>query len=176
MSSSDDSTATDPLSFNQVTLISLTLFLLFASYKYLMRSQSPVRSEPASQSQAQPQPRVPSIRQFITPNPPRPSSSDALNPPNPSTPKIFLPSISDVYETKHILRTCHSRKSGAGSGVTLPAELIDMIIDEAEYWPHQVSCLQEKFCIPRTWSGEDKDKMCLRTERICLEVRLFLID
>ncbi|CRG92166.1 Nucleolar protein 12 [Talaromyces islandicus] len=71
----------------------------------------------------------------------------------------FYPSLNEVLETRDLLR-----RMGPGAyGSTMPNEIVDMIIDEAEYWPSVVTSLNTTpFVI-----GTDGDKECLRTPPLC---------
>ncbi|OXV08955.1 hypothetical protein Egran_03283 [Elaphomyces granulatus] len=72
----------------------------------------------------------------------------------------YYPSIGDVLKTRailHQLANCN--------GVGIPIELVDMIIDEAEYWP---SILTE---MPRSISiMKDNDRQCLLTPPLCYDL------
>jgi hypothetical protein len=70
----------------------------------------------------------------------------------------FYPSMEDVLDVRDLLR--RMRPSAHG---TVPDEIVDMIIDEAEYWPSVVTSLNTTpFMI-----GADGDKECLRTPPLC---------
>jgi hypothetical protein len=70
---------------------------------------------------------------------------------------IYYPSIGDVRKTRTMLHQLANY-----NGLGLPIELVDMIIDEAEYWP---SILTE---MPRPISVvQDGDRQCLLTPPLC---------
>ena len=77
----------------------------------------------------------------------------------------YYPSIGDVLKTRailHQLANCN--------GIGLPIELVDMIIDEAEYWP---SILTE---MPRSISiMQDNDRQCLLTPPLCYDLVVCLL-
>lgn len=68
-------------------------------------------------------------------------------------PSSYSPTIKDVFCVKATLR------------VKLPLEIIDAIIDFAEYWPHVTSRMKERMVISGSSSKEDID--CLRTPPLC---------
>lgn len=74
----------------------------------------------------------------------------------------FYPSMEDVLEVRDLLR--QMRPSARRS---VPDEVVDMIIDEAEYWPSVVTSLNTTpFVI-----GADDDKECLRTPPLCFSFK-----
>lgn len=74
----------------------------------------------------------------------------------------FYPSIEDVLEVRNLLR-----RMGPSAQRSVPDEIVDMIIDEAEYWPSVVTSLNTTpFVI-----GADGDKECLRTPPLCFRFK-----
>ena len=94
------------------------------------------------------------------------NSSDSEGPdedlPEPE-PEIFYPSLWDVLKVRYLLQW----KLAKG----LPEELIDMIVDAAEYWPSVEHKMQEKRIIQK-----DCDQVLLKTVPLCYDrnVRLRL--
>ncbi|OKL56961.1 hypothetical protein UA08_07799 [Talaromyces atroroseus] len=79
----------------------------------------------------------------------------------------YYPSLDDVSEVRDILRRswpCPS--SSRPRKVTLPDEVIDMILDEAEYWPSVVTTLRTTPFVIST----DGDRECLRTAPLCYDI------
>ncbi|EED16062.1 conserved hypothetical protein [Talaromyces stipitatus ATCC 10500] len=79
--------------------------------------------------------------------------------------KEFYPSLEDVSEVRNILRRLwsSSSKSSSRRNVMLPDEVIDIILDEAEYWPSMVTKLDTTpFVI-----SADGDRECLKTPPLC---------
>ncbi|KAL1990282.1 hypothetical protein VTN49DRAFT_6121 [Thermomyces lanuginosus] len=73
----------------------------------------------------------------------------------------FYPSLDQVQEVREILR--HIRK---GKEELVPDEVVDMILDEAEYWPSISATLHPA---PIDIS-QDRDKECLRTAPLCIDI------
>ncbi|KAF9253132.1 hypothetical protein DTO013E5_480 [Penicillium roqueforti] len=71
-------------------------------------------------------------------------------------PQVFNPSIADVLKVRNLLQ----RKVPRG----LPEELIDMIIDAAEYWPSIEQKLEEHRIIQK-----DCDQVLLKTVPLCYD-------
>lgn len=70
----------------------------------------------------------------------------------------FYPSMEDVLEVRDLIR-----RMGPTAHNTVPDEIVDIILDEAEYWPSVVTSLNTTpFVI-----GADGDKECLRTPPLC---------
>jgi hypothetical protein len=70
--------------------------------------------------------------------------------------EIFYPSLLDVLKVRYLLQW--KLKNG------LPEELIDMIVDEAEYWPSVLHKMQEKKIIQK-----DCDQTLLKTVPLCYD-------
>ena len=70
----------------------------------------------------------------------------------------FFPSIDQVLKTRYILR--HKVYSGNG----LPEEIVDLIIDEAEYWPSVETRMQMQATI-----GKDNDRSLVRSVPLCYD-------
>jgi hypothetical protein len=72
----------------------------------------------------------------------------------------FYPSMEEVLQVRDILRRVGPRDIG------LPDEVVDMIVDDAEYWPSVETKLENTpFLI-----GQDGDRECLRTAPLCYDV------
>lgn len=76
-------------------------------------------------------------------------------------PQVFNPSIADVLKVQNLLQ----RKVPRG----LPEELIDMIIDAAEYWPSIEQKLEEHRIIQK-----DCDQVLLKTVPLCYDRKVCL--
>lgn len=73
----------------------------------------------------------------------------------------FYPSMEDVLQVRDILR-----RAGPHADTGLPDEVVDMIVDEAEYWPSVTTRLESTpFAI-----GKDGDRECVRTRPLCYDV------
>lgn len=81
-----------------------------------------------------------------------------------SEPEIFYPSLRDVIEVRGILRLGLVPEG-------LPTEIVDLIIDTAEYWPS----VEAKLSGP-TIVRQDADRELLRTPPLCLEVRISFLS
>lgn len=75
--------------------------------------------------------------------------------------EVFYPSVRDVREVRAILRRGIFREG-------LPTEIVDLIIDTAEYWPSVETKMTEKTVVTK-----DNDRELLRTPGLCLEVSIF---
>lgn len=78
-------------------------------------------------------------------------------------PEPFYPNISDVLKTRHVLRW-KIREEG------LPMEIVDMIIDAAEYWPSTKVSLGKRVVI-----RQDRDQELVRTVPLCFDEEVCLI-
>ena len=74
-----------------------------------------------------------------------------------ATPETCLPTINDVLEVKDILST-----------IKLPLEVIDVIVDFAEYWPHTTA--MRKTPLDVYGSSEEENKEVLRTAPLCYDM------
>jgi hypothetical protein len=96
-----------------------------------------------------------------------PSTSDNRN-----DQEGYYPSLEDVSEVRDILRRLWSSSSSLSSlslsprNVTLPDEVIDIILDEAEYWPSMVTTLRTTPFVIST----DGDRECLKTPPLCYDI------
>lgn len=81
-----------------------------------------------------------------------------------SEPEIFYPSLRDAIEVRGILRLGLVPEG-------LPTEIVDLIIDTAEYWPS----VEAKLSGP-TIVRQDADQELLRTPPLCLEVRISFLS
>lgn len=66
----------------------------------------------------------------------------------------FYPSVDDVQQVRKLLQ-----RLGPG----LPTEVVDLIVDEAEYWPSVETSLRDTPLVV----GKDNDRECLRTPPLC---------
>ncbi|KAL1998153.1 hypothetical protein VTN02DRAFT_6766 [Thermoascus thermophilus] len=92
---------------------------------------------------------LPIMRRFSPRDDPEPA-------PDPE-PEQFYPSLRDVFQVRAILRR------GIVPG-GLPVEIVDLIVDAAEYWPSVEARIREKIVI-----RQDGDRECLRTPPLCYE-------
>ena len=84
---------------------------------------------------------------------------------NDNVDNTYYPSISDVCKTREVLHQLGKSRNENKNGIGLPTELVDMIIDEAEYWP---SVLTE---MPKPVIVQDStDKRCLLTPPLCYDL------
>lgn len=103
---------------------------------------------------------LPFIRRF-------PPLADGLQPPSSNStgaeplpepePEPFYPSLHDVLEVRAILRRGIVPRG-------LPVEIVDLIVDAAEYWPSVEARISERMIIRK-----DEDRECLRTPPLCYE-------
>lgn len=70
---------------------------------------------------------------------------------------IFYPSLWDVLKVRYLLQWKVYKES-------LPVELVDAIIDAAEYWPSMVQQMERKRTI-----STDRDQVLLKTVPLCYE-------
>lgn len=77
----------------------------------------------------------------------------------------YYPNAHDVLKVRHMLQ--HAVRDNPTVPGGLPTELVDMIIDTAEYWPSVVVRMPE-----RTVVNQDKDRELLRTGPLCYAVSL----
>lgn len=85
------------------------------------------------------------------------SPHDDTEPAPDPEPEQFYPSLRDVFQVRAILRR------GIVPG-GLPVEIVDLIVDAAEYWPSVEAKIGEKIII-----RQDGDRECLRTPPLCYE-------
>ncbi|RJE21408.1 hypothetical protein PHISCL_06239 [Aspergillus sclerotialis] len=83
-------------------------------------------------------------------------NEEPANVPEPG-PEPLYPNISDVLKTRHVLRW-KIREEG------LPMEIVDMIIDAAEYWPSTEVRLGKRVVI-----RQDRDQELVRTVPLCFD-------
>ncbi|KAE8351224.1 hypothetical protein BDV28DRAFT_158937 [Aspergillus coremiiformis] len=83
------------------------------------------------------------------------SASDDGHEPSSSAP--FYPGIYDVLKVRYLLRWKIIREG-------LPVEIVDLIVDEAEYWPSIEAALNEKRII-----HQDGDQVLARTAPLCYD-------
>ncbi|KAH8701087.1 hypothetical protein BGW36DRAFT_357716 [Talaromyces proteolyticus] len=72
----------------------------------------------------------------------------------------FYPSIEDVVNIRDLLHRLGLKRQA------IPNEIVDMIIDEAEYWPSVVTTLETTPYVVRS----DEDRECLRTPPLCFSL------
>lgn len=77
-----------------------------------------------------------------------------------SEPEVFYPSVRDVTEVRGILRLGLVPEG-------LPTEIVDLIIDTADYWPSVETKLPGPITVPK-----DGDRELVRTPPLCLEVSI----
>ncbi|OJJ31851.1 hypothetical protein ASPWEDRAFT_116823 [Aspergillus wentii DTO 134E9] len=75
--------------------------------------------------------------------------------PTTAEPESFCPSLWDVLKTRHVLQW----KVVPGG---MPAEIVDLIVDAAEYWPSSVVTMQGSTII-----RNDRDRVILKTDPLC---------
>ncbi|KAL2004960.1 hypothetical protein VTN00DRAFT_2810 [Thermoascus crustaceus] len=92
---------------------------------------------------------LPTLRRF--------SPHDNTEPAPDPEPEQFYPSLRDVFQVRAILR-----RGIVPEG--LPVEIVDLIVDAAEYWPSVEARISEKIII-----RQDGDRECLRTPPLCYE-------
>lgn len=76
----------------------------------------------------------------------------------PISPEPYYPSLDNVLETRDILRNKVRHEQG------VPDEIVDLIIDEAEYWPSVEVGLEERIRI-----GKDGDRPVVETLPLCYD-------
>lgn len=69
----------------------------------------------------------------------------------------YYPSLEDVLKTRYIL-------SWKIVPEGLPSEIVDMIVDAAEYWPSTVTRLQKKMVV-----HQDRDAVVVVTQPLCYD-------
>jgi hypothetical protein len=87
------------------------------------------------------------------------STADGV--PEPVDTEAFYPGIYDVLKVRYLLQW----KIVSGG---LPVEIVDLIVDAAEYWPSIEATLNEKRII-----HQDKDQVLVRTAPLCYDERVF---
>jgi hypothetical protein len=98
--------------------------------------------------------------------PGNPSESEGDNGPAMSVPR-YLPNCSDALQVRSLLLNAVHRSSPTRG---LPKEIVDMIMDSAEYWPSMESALGRHITI-----GQDEDTECLRTPPLCYDVSMLFL-
>ncbi|KAL1967120.1 hypothetical protein VTN77DRAFT_3411 [Rasamsonia byssochlamydoides] len=88
------------------------------------------------------------------------SSFSSLNCQQSDESNTFYPSVDDVLRVRNLLQWLGPPNTG------LPAEVVDMIVDEAEYWPSVETSIQNTPIAIR----QDGDRECLRTPPLCYDV------
>jgi hypothetical protein len=90
-----------------------------------------------------------------------PKTSSSSGSTAPEEDGVFYPSMEDVLQVRDILR-----RAGPREATGLPNEVVDMIVDDAEYWPSVATKLESTpFGI-----GADGDRECMRTRPLCYDV------
>jgi hypothetical protein len=77
----------------------------------------------------------------------------------------YYPSISDVCKTRAILHQMAKSRNENDNGIGLSTELVDMIIDEAEYWPSVLTKMPKPVSVQN-----GTDKQCLLTPPLCYDL------
>lgn len=77
-----------------------------------------------------------------------------------SEPEPFYPNILDVLRVRHLLRW---KVIPHG----LPTEIVDLIIDAAEYWPSTVTSMEKETVI-----RQDRDQELVRTLPLCFDEKV----
>lgn len=91
------------------------------------------------------------------------SASASERPVSPSSPPMaYQPSPSDVVVVRTILQRA---TSSPAAPLGLPPELVDIVVDTAEYWPSMEVKLDRPVHI-----RQDGDQECLRTKPLCYDV------
>lgn len=75
-------------------------------------------------------------------------------------PEPFYPSLHDVFKLRYLLRW----KVVPGG---LPTEMVDLIIDAAEYWPSTVTSMAQA-----TRIRKDRDQELVRTWPLCFDEKV----
>lgn len=125
------------------------------------------RSRPIAKSTMN---RLPFLRWFQPPPEPQPEPTapdeQQQPPPEPQQKAPYYPTVPDVLKVRHILRWKIIPDN------SLPVEIVDLIIDEAEYWPSVETTTTSTGTIPRGKKivvRQDQDRIILRSEPLCLE-------
>jgi hypothetical protein len=101
------------------------------------------------------------LRRLFSNNQANNRNEDAARPPEAlSDAETFYPSLWDVLKTRYILQWKAFNQS-------LPAELVDAIIDAAEYWPSTESQVKG---IRRI--ANDRDQVLLKTVPLCYSIKV----
>jgi hypothetical protein len=77
----------------------------------------------------------------------------------------YYPSISDVCKTRAVLHQLGKSRNENHNWIGLPTELVDMIIDEAEYWPSVLTKMPKPVIVQ-----DSTDKQCLLTPPLCYDL------
>ena len=91
------------------------------------------------------------------------SAPEATSASNSSSEGSYLPNAHDVLKVRRILQ--HAVRDNPTAPAGLPTELVDMIIDTAEYWPSVVVRMPGKTVV-----DQDRDRELLRTGPLCYAV------
>ncbi|KAJ5732035.1 hypothetical protein N7493_003516 [Penicillium malachiteum] len=91
-------------------------------------------------------------------NEPAADESPSSEPENDPQNEVFFPGVWDVLKVRYLLQW----KLQEG----FPPELIDEIIDEAEYWPSTENRMEGK--MPK-WISQDHDQVLLKTVPLCYD-------
>ena len=77
----------------------------------------------------------------------------------------YYPSISDVCKTRAVLYQLGKSRNENENGIGLPTELVDMIIDEAEYWPSVLTKMPKAVSVQKS-----THEQCLLTPPLCYDL------
>lgn len=83
------------------------------------------------------------------------------------TPSPYSPTVDDVFEVKKFISQCHPD--------LLPPEIVDLIMDHAEYWPSSVSAMSKpKRCVApnneNLFVVSRQELYCLRSQESCSDL------
>lgn len=117
-------------------------------------------------------------------------STPAAEPESASTPTSdsptnspYFPNAYDVLKVRRMLQ--HAVRDNPTTPDGLPTELVDIIIDTAEYWPSVEVKMQEKVVAKKIHGedreyamviNQDRDRECLRTGPLCYTVSFFFLE
>ena len=77
----------------------------------------------------------------------------------------YYPSISDVCKTRAVLHQLGKSRNENDNGIGLSTELVDMIIDEAEYWPSVLTKMPKAVSVQKS-----THEQCLLTPPLCYDL------
>lgn len=81
----------------------------------------------------------------------------------PTDSQIFYPEFYDVLKVRYLLRWKIISEG-------LPVEIVDLIVDAAEYWPSIEATLDQKRII-----HQDRDQVLVRTAPLCYDEKVYCI-
>ncbi|KAJ5204131.1 uncharacterized protein N7498_005010 [Penicillium cinerascens] len=98
------------------------------------------------------------LRRLFAPDPPKNEDEPARQPESIADTRIFYPSLWDVLKVRYILQWKAYQQS-------LPAELVDAIVDAAEYWPSTERRMEGI----KRFISKDRDQVLLKTVPLCYD-------